>query len=131
MSLDIGDSRIGIAVFYGYGTPVLPIGFIQRKTLKLDITELLQWSSQRYIDEYVIGMPYTLSGGVSYQTRKVQRFVKDLNRSTSLPIHLVDESFTTFEADSIMKDRGEQPSRNRGDLDAMAAALILERFLQS
>ena len=76
-------------------------------------------------------MPYTLSGGISAQTRKVQRFVRDLARNTLLPIHLVDESFTTFEADSMMKDRGEQPSRNRGDLDAMAAALILERFLQS
>ena len=130
MSLDIGDNRIGIAVFYGDGTPVIPIGFIARKTLKLDIAELLTWSSQRCIDEYVIGIPYTLSGGVSDQTRKVQRFVRDLSRSALLPIHLVDESFTTFEADRIMKDRGEQPSRNRGDLDAMAAGLILERFLQ-
>jgi putative Holliday junction resolvase len=129
MALDVGDKRIGIAVYYGDGTPVIPIGFILRTTLKSDIAELLKWSAQRCIDEHIIGMPYTISGGVSDQTRKVQRFVRDLARRISLPIHLVDESFTTVEADAIMKDRGEQPSRNRGDLDSMAAALILERFL--
>ena len=44
-------------------------------------------------------------------------------------VHTIDESYTTVGATGIMQDRGEEPSRQRGDVDALAAALILERFL--
>lgn len=70
-----------------------------------------------------------LSGVVGAQARRAQGFVRAVGKRSSIPVHTMDETFTTVEAEGLLRDAGAQPSRDRGALDSTAAVLILERFL--
>ena len=129
MGLDLGQRRIGLAVCHGTGRLVIPAGHLDRQTLKQDIDRLLGIAQERQIEGFVAGLPYTLAGEVGDQAKRAQGFVRALRRRTNLPVYTVDERFTSYEAEGLLREAGEQPSKKRGLVDATAAALILERFL--
>ena len=129
LALDLGDRRIGLATGGLPGIPAVPIGHLKRVTLAQDLNRILSMAQERNIEGFVVGMPYSLSGEVGPQARQSQGFVSALRKLTDLPVYLVDERFTSVEAEGLLRASGGQPSRHRGDVDATAAALILERFL--
>ena len=130
MGLDVGDRRIGLAVSYCETDLIMPVGHINRSSLSNDIDQLFEWSNKRLINAFVVGIPYRETDSRSTtQVKKIQKFIQVLRSRTKLVVHIVDESYTTVGATGIMQDRGEEPSKQRGDVDALAAALILERFL--
>ena len=58
-------------------------------------------------------------------------FIRALKKDTLLPVYEVDETFTSLEAEGLLRDAGVEPSRNRGAVDETAAVLILRRFWES
>ena len=131
LALDLGDRRIGLAVGGVPGVPTLPAGHLERSTLQQDLDRVLQVATQKDIEGFVVGMPYSLDGRVGHQARQAQGFTRALQKRAGLPVHTVDERFTSVAAESLLREGGRQPSRRRGELDAAAAVLILERFLAS
>jgi putative Holliday junction resolvase len=129
LALDLGNRRIGLATGGEEGTPVVPAGHLERKTLRHDLDRVLAAAAERAAGAIVVGMPYSLSGEAGSQARLAQGFVRELRKRTNLPVHVVDERFTSVEAEGLLRESGVRPSRRKGDVDAMAAALILERFL--
>jgi putative pre-16S rRNA nuclease len=129
MGLDLGERRIGLAVSHGASMLVLPAGHLERVKLKYDVDRVLEMAQERQVEGFVVGLPYTLSGEVGVQAKRAQGFVRVLRKRTNLPVYTVDESFTTFEAEGILRAAGQQPSRQRGAVDSAAAVLILQRFL--
>jgi putative holliday junction resolvase len=129
MGLDLGERRIGLAVSHGASMLVLPAGHLERVKLKYDVDRVLEMAQERQVEGFVVGLPYTLSGEVGVQAKRAQGFVRALRKRTNLSIYTVDESFTTFEAEGILRAAGQQPSRQRGAVDSAAAVLILQRFL--
>ena len=111
------------------GILALPAGHLDRGKLRHDIDRILDLARQREVEGIVVGVPYTLSGELGHQAKRVQGFIRALKNHTDLPVHTVDERFTSFEAEGLLREAGRQPSRQRGALDAAAAALILQRFL--
>ena len=130
LALDLGNRRIGLAAGGDEGVPVVPVGHLVRETLGRDLDQVLGAAKERSAGGIVVGMPYSLSGGTGSQARLAQGFVRELRKRTELPVHIVDERFSSVEAEGLLRDSGVQPSRRKGDVDAMAAALILERFLE-
>ena len=129
LSLDLGERRIGLAVSNQEGTLVFPAGHLQRDRLQTDIQLVLAMAIEREAQGIVVGIPYTLDGSEGSQARRARRFVHSLRKQTTLPIYTVDERYTSVEAEGMMREAGRQPSRERGAVDAAAAALILQRFL--
>ena len=129
LALDLGNRRIGMAAGGVPGLPAVPLGYLERATLRQDLARIINLARQRDIEGFVVGMPYHLSGDVSPQAKLAQGFVRALRQHTDLPVYTVDERFTSVEAEELLRESGRQPSRRRGDVDAAAAALILERFL--
>lgn len=129
MGLDLGERRIGLAVSDASGMLASPAGYLARTRLKHDIGRILDIARQREAEGVVIGIPYTQGGELGPQARRVQGFIRHLRNSTTLPVYTVDERFTSLEAEELMRDAGQQPSRRRGAVDAVAATLILQRFL--
>ena len=129
MGLDLGERRIGLAVSHGASLLVLPAGYLERVKLKQDIERVLELAQERQVEGFVVGLPYTLTGEVGVQAKRAQGFVRALRKRTNLPVYTVDESFTTFEAEGLMRDAGQRPSRHKGAVDSAAAVLILQRFL--
>ena len=77
----------------------------------------------------VVGIPLSLSGKIGPQAKRVEAFLKALRRKTDLPLDTMDERFSTAEAERLLRQAGRQPSRHKGELDAAAAAVILQAYL--
>ena len=130
LALDVGDRRIGLASGFSELGTALPSGVLHRSRLALDIRGVVDAARQRQTDVIVVGVPYLPGGEESPQTKLVHGFVRALRKETGLPVHTVDEAFTSVEAEALLRDAGQEPSRDRGSVDEAAAVLILQRFLE-
>ena len=129
LALDVGERRIGLASGVAELGTALPAGVLRRTRLPLDVRAVLDAARQRQADAIVVGIPYRPRGEESPQTKLVQGFIRALQKETPLPVHGVDEAFTSVEAEGLLREAGLEPSRNRGAVDEAAAVLILRRFL--
>ena len=111
------------------GIPAVPLGYIERRTLREDVGRVLAVAEEHGVIALVVGVPYSLSGEIGSQAKLALGFVRELRKRTVLPVHTVDERFTSQEAEGLLRESGVQPSRRKGDVDAAAAVLILERYL--
>lgn len=131
LALDLGERRIGLAVCDRAGSLVFPAGHLIRSKLSLDVNQVLSLAEDRQVDGIVVGVPYTVSGKTGRSAQRAQGFIRALQKATSLPIHGVDESYTSVEAEGLLRESGQQPSRRKETVDETAAVLILQRYLAS
>ncbi|CAI8040350.1 Putative pre-16S rRNA nuclease [Geodia barretti] len=131
LALDVGERRIGLASGVAEIGTALPAGVIHRTRLTADVQAVIEAASQRQSDAIVVGVPYRPNGEESPQTEYVRGFVRALRRQATLPVHEVDEVFSSMEAEGLLRDAGREPSRDKGAIDATAAVIILRRFLES
>ena len=129
--MDVGERRIGLASGVDDVGTALPAGVIHRTRLSADIRAVLDAARQRQSDAIVVGVPLRPGGEESPQISYVLGFIRALRRESSLPVHEVDEAFTSQEAEGLLREAGIQPSRDRGAIDETAAVLILRRFYDS
>ena len=129
LALDLGNRRIGLAVAHESSGPAFPAGHLLRTKLSQDLQTVLGAALERGAEGIVVGIPYALDGSVSRQAKLAQGFVRALKKETALPVFQVDESFTSFEAEGLLREAGVEPSRDKGSVDEAAAVLILQRFL--
>ncbi len=129
LGLDVGDRRIGLAVSIPPGELILPAGYLRRRNLRSDVAGILAESAARDAAAIIVGMPYDAQGRPGAQARKTATLVRALERAADIPVLLVDEAFTSNTAERELRRFGHQPSRERGAVDAAAAAGILRRFL--
>ena len=90
---------------------------------------MIEHAAQRQAEGIVVGMPISLNGLAGPQAKRVEAFVNALRASTVLPVDTIDERFSTAEAERLLQQAGRQPSRHKGDVDAAAAAVILQDYL--
>ena len=131
LALDLGERRIGLAVSDATGTLALPAGHLVRTKLAEDLRRVLEAARERDVEAFVVGMPYSLDGTTGPQAKQAQGFINALRKRTTLPVHTMDERFTSVEAEALLRASGHQPSRQRATVDEAAATLILQRFLDS
>jgi len=113
----------------GDGTDlVIPAGHIMRTKLAQDLDRLLKIAKDRNAEGIVVGIPYDQEGEVGPQAKKAEGFVRALRNKTTMPVYTVDERFTSVEAEGLLREAGQQPSRDKGSVDEAAAVLILRRF---
>lgn len=117
LALDVGDRRIGAAVGEDTFGMARPLRTIRRRDLESDLTQLREIVAREDVGGLVIGLPLTLRGDRGPQAARVTRFAEAC-AALGLPIELVDERFTTAEAERI----------GAPDVDAGAAAILLEDF---
>ncbi len=129
LCLDLGERRIGLAISDPGGTLATPLGFILRTRLRTDIARVLEQTGEWQAEGIVVGLPLSLNGRVGPQAKRVQGFIRALKAATSLPVETMDERYSTAQAERLLRQAGRQPSRHKGDVDAAAATVILQEFL--
>jgi putative holliday junction resolvase len=135
--LDVGERRIGVAVSDATGTLARPVGVVRTSGLNGDALDRAAAEIRRLADEedglvaLVIGLPRHLDGSANDMTPRVEAFAQTLGRRTSLPIVLQDERLTSVEAESRLATREKDWRTRKARLDAAAAAIILQDYLDS
>ena len=129
LALDVGDRRIGLAVSIPPGSLILPAGYIQRRNRRADVAAILDAAGTRDAVAIIVGIPYDAHGRAGEQARKIQSFVRALERAAAIPIITVDESYTSHAAESGLRQAAPNEPPNPGNIDAAAAVAILRRFI--
>jgi putative holliday junction resolvase len=150
LALDVGEARIGVAISDATGFLASPY-----KTLHVTRDETKTWKDIEYLIEeteaegLVIGLPISLDGEIHSQGKWVQAFAERLREHITVPITFWDERLSTVEAERLLVQRGEaelgkrnkttgggkrnqaKRRRKKHEVDALAAAVILQEYLDT
>ncbi|MCK4694582.1 MAG: Holliday junction resolvase RuvX [Candidatus Cloacimonetes bacterium] len=128
MGIDYGSVRIGIALSDPMQIISRPYKVILNKGKEVffEIKEIIE---SQNVGKVVLGLPYKLDGGDSEKTIEVREFEKHLKEVISIPIILWDETYTTSDANEILKEMGYNTRESRKVVDKIAASIILKDFL--
>lgn len=131
-AVDWGDKRIGLAISDELGMLASPVGIITRRAGKRPpLAELMRQADELGAKGYVFGLPLDPAGAETDRTREVREIAAKLAARQPLPIRLVDERFTTSSALRSIKEQGGSTRGRKGDVDAMAACVLLESVLRA
>ena len=129
LSLDVGLRRVGVAISDPTGTLARTLAVVRRDGNIW--TRISEWVSEEGVGDIVVGYPLLLDGSKGAQARDVEAFVGELGQQVSAPIHLWDESLSTVRAQQIMIEAGRRRQDRKKRIDAVAAAVILQEFLDA
>ena len=131
MGLDVGERRIGVAIADELGAIASPLTTVMRKPG--DLAELSKLARDRGVNRVVVGLPTGLSGREGPQAATVRAFADELGDAVGPAIEVTfwDERLTTAVAERALRESGRRRGRNSGDVDAVAAAVILQGFLDA
>lgn len=132
LAVDWGDKRIGLAVSDDLGILASPAGVIVRRVGKrAPLAELMRRAVDLGAQGYVFGLPIDAFGGETDRSREVRMVTAKLAARQALPIRLVDERFTTSSALRSIREQGGSTRGRKNDVDAMAAAVLLDGVLRA
>ncbi|OGO03877.1 MAG: hypothetical protein A2Y91_08215 [Chloroflexi bacterium RBG_13_54_8] len=131
LGLDIGEKWIGIAMSDPSETLATPLTRIGAADAEATIEAICRLVRQHHVEAVLAGMPYSLDGSLGQQARRVQSFLQKLSPRLGMPIETWDERFSTVNAQQRMIEAGKRRERRREQIDAAAAALILQEYLDS
>ena len=130
LAIDYGERRIGLAVSDPTGTIASPAGFIERRRGKRPpIAEMIRRGTELEVEGYVLGLPLDANGDDTPRALEVRRIAAEIEKRTALAVRLVDERFTTAAALRAIRDMGGSTRGRKGDVDAIAATVLLQHAL--
>jgi len=131
MAIDWGERRIGLAVSDPSGIIASPAGVVERRAGKRPpIAELVRRAESLEARAIVMGLPLDGEGDDTPRAAECRRVASELTRRTRLPVALVDERFTTATALRAIRDMGGSTRGRKGDLDALAATVLLQQAMR-
>ncbi len=128
-ALDLGRSRIGLAVSDDSEAQVFPLGAIERRGGRADFEEIARCLRDYGVSRLIVGLPLNMDGTEGPPARSARAFAERLGDGLKLPVELFDERLTSFEAEDRLKGSGTRRKANKAAIDAIAAAVILEGWL--
>ena len=131
LALDVGDRRIGVSMTDPMQIIASPFSVIDRKISKDIFIEILDIVNDYSIQTIVIGMPITLKGTDSHQTKSVKEFIVQLSSHTDINIETIDERLSSVSAEKELIKKGVKTGHNKGEIDKTAATIILQEYLAS
>ena len=132
LAMDFGEKFIGVATYCVNRDPYpTPYGRIQNTGPEAVIKELKRIIDDEFIELIVIGLPHLTDGKTTSTTQKAQSFINFIRDHFTLPIEAQDETLSTFEAESRMKNSPRYNFQvDLKQIDAVAASVILEDFIR-
>jgi len=129
LGIDYGQRRTGIAICDPsqiLSSSLKTLRVQSRRQLVNDVIETVQ---QYDVVAVVVGMPYNMDYSLGRRSGEVLQFTDSLRKNCPVPVLTWDERLSTVSAKKSMIERGASPSRNRNTVDQVAAAFILQSFL--
>lgn len=131
LSLDVGDKRVGVAISDPSQTIARSLKVIQRDSRQENFAAVVGLVEEYEVGKVVVGYPRSLDGEAHAQAEKVERYAAGLAEALTVPVLLWDERFSTVSAERMMREAGLSGRKKRERIDAVAAAVILQDYLDS
>ncbi len=130
LALDLGSKRIGVAVSDRSGTIATPLVVLQRgRTLRIDHEHIRDLVEQEEAVRIVVGLPLAMDGSIGKAAQAAIKEAKALASVVDVPVETFDERRTTVTADQLLIERGLRAPERRLVIDKVAAAVILQTWL--
>jgi putative Holliday junction resolvase len=129
LGLDIGEKRIGVAVSDPGQVLATPWGIIERSSKSEDFARIGHLVEELGAEKVVVGHPLSLDGSVGPQARRVERYAAAMAETLNVAVILWDERYSTATAADYLRQK--KGRKERAPLDAAAAAVILQDYLES
>jgi putative Holliday junction resolvase len=131
LGIDYGLKRIGLAISDPSETMAQPLATIERKDDNNSVRKIDEIIKIHSIDKIVIGLPVSMSGEIGPQARSVLDFIDHLKEQTDIRVETWDERLSTSMAQRALLDAKTKRSRRKEVIDKIAAAIILQGYLDS
>lgn len=131
MGIDYGDARVGLAFSDITGFLVGDAFTLHERNLDRVVDAIVAEVKSRGVSEIVLGYPKNMDGTVGVRGEKSEELAEILREKTSLPVILWDERRTSISAHQILIDVGLKTKKHKAKVDAVAATLILQGYLDS
>jgi len=133
LALDVGERRTGIAVGEALARPLTTL---KRRSKAQDFAAIGNLIREHQVDTVVVGLPLNMDGSRGFQAQRVERYARLLESALlemGLAVELVlwDERMTTEQAEQAIVDGGHGRQARRRRIDAVAAAVILQSYLDA
>ncbi len=132
LGLDYGDKTIGLALSDEAGLIAQPLFTIERSNsidVSVSITKICELLLDKDIDKIVLGMPVNMDGSEGERVKKTKWFAKKLAKKTEVEIVFWDERLSTMSASRVLDEGRVKRSEQKQYLDKLAAAIILQNYL--
>ena len=130
LGVDVGRVRVGVALSDPLGMIAQPLEVIERKHTD-PFRRLAALAREHAVEAIVVGLPSNLDGSAGEASVAIERFVAKLRDKVEVPVELWDERLTTAMATRTMIEAGVRRSDRRERIDKVAAALILQSYLDA
>lgn len=131
LGIDLGSKRIGVAVTDGLGLTAQPRATIARHGGMRDIEAIANAVKDADADRIVLGLPLDPEGQEGPAAVRARAFADKLRANLGLPVDLIDESFSTVEAEQVLLAADVSRAKRKQVVDKLAAAVILQRWLDA
>ena len=131
LGLDVGEKRIGVSISDPEGILARPLTTIERRDVESDMSAILELARSNGASDIVVGVPIGLDGQAGRQARATESFRQRLSRKSPGHVKRWDERFSSLEARRRLREAGMEPSRNKAKIDAAAASIVLQSYLDS
>lgn len=129
LALDLGTTKIGVAISDELQITVRPLCIIKRTAWKKVLKQISDLLAEFDAVALVLGLPLEFEGGESEMSAEARRLARNFSLSIEIPVYLQDERVSTYEARGNLWEKGFSEKEIRETLDAEAAAIILRDFI--
>ena len=127
LGLDVGEKRIGVAL--AEGLLAIPLTVIDRRVKETDMELIMALVEEYRAERIVVGLPLSMKGTIGTQAEEILSFSGALAEHVDIPVDTWDERLSTVTAERLLIDTGMKRKKRKGKIDAMAAAIILQAYL--
>lgn len=128
LGIDFGARRWGLAYGDDLGVAT-PLPALTGSDPARKWAALQALARERRVTDLVLGLPLNMDGSAGPKAKEAERFAERLRTELGLPVHLVDERLTSFEAEETIPKSRRRAVRASGIIDSRAATILLQDFL--
>jgi putative holliday junction resolvase len=129
LGVDLGRVRIGLAIADDVLRTARAVTTVTRRGEAADLAAIAALARDYEVTRAVLGLPLNMDGTEGASARLARAFAPKLEAALGVPVELFDERLSSFEAETRLRDRGISSKDRRGMVDAEAAAVILQGWL--
>jgi putative holliday junction resolvase len=129
LGIDLGRARIGLALADDVLRSARPLRAVTRRDEATDLGAIGDVAREYEVTRAVVGLPLNMDGTEGPSARLARAFAPRLQAALRVPVDLFDERLSTFEAEDRLRARGVSARDRKGLVDAEAAAVILQGWL--